>query len=115
MWTLLYREWGDWDFWKIREKEGEDCLVKIREGVTHMEQGSLEGWGKHCFSLIYEFCCNNVVYSASLSFTMFIFFKYFKYMMMWLFWIKSQSGVAYESVKESIKRCLHACKRHKGR
>ena len=41
--------------------------------VVHIEGLSMER-GKHCFSFImYEFCSNNAVYSASLSFTRFIF------------------------------------------
>ena len=57
---LKNHRWGDQDF-----------LVKMGGGGGV----SIEGRGKHCFSLImYGFCSSNTLYSVSLSFRVVIFF-----------------------------------------
>ena len=66
--------WG-LNFLKNHERGGQDILVKI-EGVVHIEGVPIEVGmgGMHRFSLImYEFCSSNALYSASLSFRMFVF------------------------------------------
>ena len=59
-----------------------------------------KGGCKHCFSLIrYGFCKGNALYSASISFRMFIFLLTpFGTWECYFFRIKSQPGVAYKSV-----------------
>ena len=55
------------NFSKNHRRGHQDFLVKM-EGI------SIEGGQKHCFLLMmYRFCSNNALYSAVLSFTMFIF------------------------------------------
>ena len=52
----------------------QDCLVKKGRDVSNIGGGGVyRKGGKHCFSLVmYGFCSSNVLYSASLSFRMFI-------------------------------------------
>ena len=52
--------------------------------------------------MMYGFCSSNALYSANLSYTMFIFiltpFDTWYSFWLLLFWIKSQLGVAYQSI-----------------
>ena len=68
--SLIYRGLG---FLKSHKRGGDqDFLVKMGEEV-HVGGFSIEG-SKHCFTLtMYGFCSSNGLYSASLSFRIFIF------------------------------------------
>ena len=64
---------GGLRFLKNHRREGQDLLLKMGEGVIHLG-GCLYKGSEHCFSLImYRFCSNSALYSASLSFKIFIF------------------------------------------
>ena len=63
---------------KNHKRREQDFLIKMRksiQGVSYRREDGGKGC-KHCFSLMmYEFFSNNVLCSASISFTMYIFLK----------------------------------------
>ena len=61
---------------KIMERGDQGFLVEMEGGgKTYKGEGVVYRGRKHCFPLImYGFCSNNVLSSASLSFALFIFF-----------------------------------------
>ena len=60
---------------KNHKRREQDFLIKKIQGVSYRREDGGKGC-KHCFSLMmYEFFSNNVLCSASISFTMFIFLK----------------------------------------
>ena len=71
---LIYRGLA---FLKNHSRGDQDFLLKMggggRVGVAHVGEVVYRKGGKHCFSLeIYGFCGSNALYSAGLSFWMFI-------------------------------------------